>query len=75
MAIPKKRRKKAVNAFGEELYVPEIQIPEYEMDLGFGTDDIETEDLNLDLFDYDREDNNSDVRYMRHDRHGCRQPA
>ena len=65
MAIPKKRRKKAVNAFGEELYVPEMQMPEFDTDLGFDTDDIETEDLSLDLFDYDREDNNSDVRYMR----------
>ena len=65
MAIPKRKRQKAVNAFGEELYVPEIQLPEFDTDLGFDTPDIETEDLNLDLFDYDREDNNSDVRYMR----------
>ena len=65
MAIPKKKRQKAVNAFGEELYVPEIQLPEFDTDLGFYTPDIDTEDLNLDLFDYDREDNNTDVRYMR----------
>ena len=59
--IPK--RKRNFNAFGEELYVPEIDIPEFDTDLGFATDDIDVE--NLDLFDYDREDNNSDVRYMR----------
>ena len=62
MAIPKKKRQ-ARNAFGEELYVPEIDIPEFDTDLGFATDDIDVE--NFDLFDYDREDNNSDVRYMR----------
>lgn len=51
MAIPKKKRQ-ARNAFGEELYVPELDIPEFDTDLGFATDDIDVE--NLDLFDYDR---------------------
>ena len=65
MAIPKRKRQKAVNAFGEELYVPEIQLLEFDTDIGLATDDIDIEAEELHLFDYDREDNNSDVRYMR----------
>lgn len=75
MAIPKKKRKQpAVNAFGETLYMPDEEIlidSEVEYDLGFDTSDIgfdtgEIEGMpDTDLFDYDRTDNNSDVRYMR----------
>ena len=64
MAIPKKKRQ-ARNAFGEELYVPELDIPEFDTDLGFDSEEIDIDVENFDLFDYDREDNNSDVRYMR----------
>ena len=67
MAIPKKKRKKKppINAFGEELYVPEFTMMEFDTDLGFDTDSLEIDVENMELFDYDREDNNSDVRYMR----------
>ena len=61
--IPKKKRN--VNAFGEELYVPEIDLPDFNTDLGFDTDEVDIDIPELELFDYDREDNNSDVRYMR----------
>ena len=60
-----KKRKRNINAFGEELYVPEIEIPEFDTDIGLATDDIDIEVEELHLFDYDRQDNNSDVRYMR----------
>ena len=61
--IPKKKRN--VNAFGEELYVPEIDLPDFNTDLGFDTDEVDIDVPELELFDYDRTDNNSDVRYMR----------
>ena len=70
MPIPKRKRNKPfVNAFGEELYQPmaaQIEVPEFTTDFGMATDtdDIDTE-MDFTLFDYDREDNNSDVRYMR----------
>ena len=70
MPIPKRKRNKPfVNAFGEELYQPmaaQIEVPEFITDFGMATDtdDIDTE-MDFTLFDYDREDNNSDVRYMR----------
>ena len=70
MPIPKRKRNKPfVNAFGEELYQPmaeQIEVPEFTTDFGMATDidDIDTE-TDYTLFDYDREDNNSDVRYMR----------
>ena len=65
MAIPKKKRQKPVNAFGEEIYTPDLQVQEFSMDIGFDTPNIDEEYIDIDLFDYDREDNNSDVRYMR----------
>lgn len=70
MPIPKRKRNKPfVNAFGEELYQPmaaQIEVPEFTTDFGMAadTDDFDTE-MDFTLFDYDREDNNSDVRYMR----------
>ena len=71
MAIPKKRRKRNYNAFGEPLYdgSDDYQVEGFNADmidapdLGFDTDEYDSD--NLDLFDYDRQDNNSDVRYMR----------
>lgn len=70
MAIPKKKRQKARNAFGQELYTPDMQFDSYAFDLGFDIDDgteAETDevDVDFDLFDYDRTDNNTDARYLR----------
>lgn len=64
MAIPKRKRH-AINAFGQELYTPEFQVEEIAYDVGFETETTEVQGLDYELFDYDREDNNSDVRYMR----------
>jgi hypothetical protein len=65
MAIKKHKRNR--NAFGEPLYDgQDFEVQGFEVeapDLGFDVDDFDVD--NLDLFDYDREDNNSDVRYMR----------
>ena len=65
--IQKHRRRKAVkNAFGEDLYVPEIAGLEFDVmnDIGLMGDESD-EEQDFTLFDYDRTDNNSDVRYMR----------
>ena len=63
MAIPKKRRRKNTNAFGDDIFVPNIELDVPEVDFGFDTPDIDTFDYGL--YDYDREDNNTDIRYMR----------
>ena len=48
--IPKKKRN--VNAFGEELYVPELDLPDFATDLGFDTDEV---DIDVPDSDFDGE--------------------
>lgn len=61
----KKKHRRTKNAFGEDLYTPEIVVEGFDFDIGFDTDTIDTDTIDTELFDYDRTDNNSDVRYMR----------
>lgn len=67
MVLQKHQRRKSIaNAFGQDLYVPDIGGVEFSVmsDIGLMGDDNE-EQQDYTLFDYDRTDNNSDVRYMR----------
>lgn len=64
--MEKRRRTKIKNAFGDDLYVPGIP----DADLDFNLPDIggvefDGEEVDYNIFDYDRTDNNTDTRYMR----------
>lgn len=71
MAIPKRKRKRNISAFGDSLYVPEDQIagldlPDIELaDYDFGLEEYDTEEVDTEIFDYDRTDNRSVDRYLR----------
>lgn len=64
MPIPRKKRNSVTNAFGHDIYVPDMGGLDLDApDFGLAQDDVD--EFDYDLYDYDREDNNTDIRYMR----------
>ena len=60
------KRQSIKNAFGDDMYVPSI--PDADLDLSMpdiGLPDIDPDEEDYNLFDYDRTDNHTDTRYMR----------
>ena len=60
------KRQNIKNAFGDDMYVPSI--PDTDLDLSMpdiGLPDIDPDEEDYNLFDYDRTDNHTDTRYMR----------